>query len=374
MARIITIVITVATVILVAIGTIWPSRSALAMAGTSVSLLSSSSSPDGAVYSLLNDVAGHNWKGAYDRLNNRAEFTEPEFIEDLTGSHGSLRTYADLHNFDVRPLHTSGDEAQIRAILHWSTVLGEFPDSRDLRVVKSGNHWEVVWPIVKEPRLPPQVIPVNYLRWDVIYRGPGDDWGAQDVDAPHIRVVDMHPIERAGSVIILGELLNEDVVPAFVSVKAALLRKNGSVIGAEDSFEKISHILLPKQVTPFRIDFRGTALSQVDSVHIEPSSNLISASADPVIEIQDQKLNPSPDPSLSGNLLNQSGQTVSIAHVLGTFYDKNGQVVWISDEYVNRALLPQIPVAFSIPLPADMAVKVASSRVVTSSYSTSRFQ
>ena len=41
------------------------------------------------------------------------------------------------------------------------------------------------------------MIPVNYLRWDVIYRGPGDDWGAQDVEAPHVRIVDMHPVQRA---------------------------------------------------------------------------------------------------------------------------------------------------------------------------------
>jgi len=35
----------------------------------------------------------------------------------------------------------------------------------------------------------PQVLPVNYLRWDVIYSGSGDDWGAQNVEAPHVRIV-----------------------------------------------------------------------------------------------------------------------------------------------------------------------------------------
>ena len=73
--------------------------------------------------------------------------------------------------------------------------------------------------------MPPQVIAVNYLRWDVIYRGAGDDWGTQDVEAPHVRIVDMHPVERSDGVVILGELLNEDVVPAYVSVKATLLQK-----------------------------------------------------------------------------------------------------------------------------------------------------
>ena len=155
--------------------------------------------------------------------------------------------------------------------------------------------------------MPPQVIPVNYLRWDVIYRGPEDDWGAQDVESPHVRIVDMHPVDRGGGVVIMGELLNEDVVPAFVTVKATLLAKNGSAIATEDSFDKISHVLLPKQVTPFLIDFPNVRLSQVDSVRMEPSSSLVAASADPVIGIEDQQLNPAPDPSLSGELINQSG-------------------------------------------------------------------
>ena len=133
----------------------------------------------------------------------------------------------------------------------WS---GRSSDTRDLQVIRTGDRWAVAWPIVKEPRVPPQVIPVNYLRWDVIYRGAEDDWGAQDVESPHVRIVDMHPVDRGGGVVILGEVLNEDVVPAFVTVKATLLAKDGSAIATEDSFDKISHILLPRQVTPFLID------------------------------------------------------------------------------------------------------------------------
>ena len=107
------------------------------------------------------------------------------------------------------------------------------------------------WPIVKEPQVPPQVIPVNYLRWDVIYPWPEMTGELRDVEAPHVRIVDMHPVERSGGVVIMGELLNEDVVPAYVTVKATLLAKNGSAIATEGSFDKISHVLLPKQVTPF---------------------------------------------------------------------------------------------------------------------------
>lgn len=372
--RLLAIFIAVATVALIVVGTLWPVQSAVAMAGSGASLLSSSSSAQAAVENLAGEMGRQDWEKAYSSLANKSEFSETEFVRDLTGNYASLRTYATLDSSDLRPLHASADEAKIQLKLRWSTVVGTFSDTRTLQVVRSDDHWAVSWPIVKEPRVPPQVIPVNYLRWDVIYRGPADDWGAQDVEAPHVRIIDMHPVDRSAGVVLMGEVLNEDVVPAFVTVKATLLAKDGSVIASEDSFDKISHVLLPKQVTPFLITFHDVALSQVDSVHMDPSAILIAASADPVIEIEDQRLNPAPEASFAGKLINQSGQVVNVAHVLGTFYDKDGQLVWVADQYVDRALLPETPISFAMSIPADIASKVSSERAIAATYSSDRFQ
>jgi len=169
-------------------------------------------------------------------------------------------------------------------------------------------------------------------------------------------------------VVILGEFLNEDVVPASVAVNATLLKKDQSPIATEGSFDKISHLLLPKQVTPFLIMFPNQTLSDVGSIRMTPFSSLISASADPVIEIQDEHLNPAPDASVTGQLTNQSGQIVNVAHVLATFYDKSGNVVWVADQYVDRALLPQTPVPFDVHLPEDLARKVSTERTVVATY------
>jgi len=297
--RLIAIVITAVTAVLVVVGTLWPIQSAVAMSNWGdASLLHSSSTPEAAVQNLAHDIGRLDWARAYSELGNKGEFTRTDFVSDLRGNYLSLRSTATLDGFEVRPLHASANDAQVQLRLRWSTVVGTFLDTKDLRVVRNGDRWDVIWPLVKEPRVPPQVIAVNYLRWDVIYRGPEDDWGAQDVEAPHVRIVDMHPVERGDGVILMGELLNEDVVPAYVSVKATLLAKDGSSIATEDSFDKISHLLLPKQVTPFLISFNNLALSQVNSVRMDPSSSLVAASADPIIEIRDQKLNPSPDASL----------------------------------------------------------------------------
>jgi len=356
------------TIALVAIGTVWPAASAAAYAG-SQSILPSTSTAQEAVSSLGDRIRAQDWDKAYGSLANKAQFTESEFIHDLTGYYPSLLTYSTLDKFDVRPLHASDNDAEMQLTLQWATVVGTSTSTRNVHVVKSGDTWQAEWPIVREPVLPPQVIPVNYLRWDVIYRGAGDDWGAQDVDAPHVRIVDMHPVDRADGVVVLGELLNEDVVPAYVSVSATLLSGNQMPIATEGSFDKISHLLLPKQVTPFLIKFPNVSLSQVSSIRMTPLSALNPASADPVIEISDEQLHPAPDASLTGELINQSGQIVNVAHVLGTFYDKSGQVVWVADQYVDRVLVPQNPVQFQIHIPQDLANNIATQRTVVATYS-----
>ena len=356
-----------ATVVFIVIGTIAPIPSAAAYAGRE-SFSGSSPTPEAAVRNLGDEIRAQAWQKAYSSLANKAKFTQSEFQRDLTSYYPDLRTYATLSNFEVQPLHATSTDADVEFKMHWSTVVGAITSTRQVHVVRNGNEWQVEWPIEKQTVVPPQVIPVNYLRWDVINRTSGDDWGAQDVEAPHVRIVDMHPVERSQGLYLLGELINEDVVPAYVSVKATLISKDQKPIDTEGSFDEISHQLLPKQVTPFLIRFPNVSLSDVASVRMTPFSTLVPASADPVIEVQNEKLNPAPDASVTGELLNQSGEIANVAHVLTTFYDKSGQVVWVGDQYVDHALLPQTPVAFNIHIPEDLARKISSERTTVATY------
>lgn len=356
-----------ATIFLVVVGTLWPVPTAVAYAGGE-SFTRSLSTPEAAVRNLGDEIRAQAWLRAYRSLADRAKFTPTEFQRDLTSYYPDLRTYATLSSFEVEPLHASASDAEVQFKMHWSTAVGTLTSTRDVHVVKNGSEWQVDWPLEKQAVVPPQVIPVNYLRWDLISRTSGDDWGAQDVGAPQVRIVDMHPVQRAEGLFLLGELINEDVVPAYVSVSATLISKDHNPIETEGSFDQISHQLLPKQVTPFLIRFPNVSLSDVGSIRMNPFSTLVPASADPVIEVQNEKLNPAPDASLSGELVNQSGEIANVAHVLGTFYDKSGQIVWVGDQYVDHALLPQTPVAFNIHIPEDLARKVSSERTTIATY------
>jgi len=364
MKRILPIVIVVLTVVLIAMATIQPNE------------LSPAKSPEGAVQSLFAHVRSRDYPGAYSYVAKSSDTDEAAFARDLAGRDGSLRTYSSLQQADTKVLHANDNEALVRATLEYATAVGAFYDTRDLKVVKEGDSWKVEWPVVKEAKVPPQVIQENYLRWDVITRGSDDDWGAQNVEAPRVRIVSMNAIAHENNTIIVGEIENEDTVPGFVSVGATLMGKDGNVLGEETSFDKISHTLLPKEISPFRIDFPGVRLATVKSVRMQPNSLLVSASADPVIGVMHQRVETDARGRhvLKGDLVNQSGVIVNIPHVLATYYDNAGKVIWVSDGYVDQALLPQTPVPFAVDLRDDLASNVHNYRVTVNEYMLNREQ
>jgi hypothetical protein len=114
----------------------------------------------------------------------------------------------------------------------------------------------------------------------------------------------------------------------------------------------------------------------VKSVRMNTNSMLVPASADPVISVEHQRVESDSRGRkvLRGELLNQSGQTVNIPHVLATFYNNNAKVIWVSDAYVDKALLPQTPVPFAVEIRDDLAANVGSYRVTVNHYDQERPQ
>lgn len=329
----------------------------------------SARTPDEAVRGLMASIQARDWDQAYRRLDPSSDVPQPDFVREIAGSDGSLRTYSTLQSFDIWPVRASADRAILRVRLNWSSAVGSLAEVRDLEVVRNGDLWKVVWPKPNFAKIPLRVLPVNYLRWDVVGHR-SDDWGTATVDSPQVRILSMNAVERPDRVVIVGEVENEDTVPAYLNITAALLKPDGSVLAQQDSFDEISHRLLPKQVSPYRIDFPGARLAQVKSVRIDAHPLLVPASADPVISVENQAVSKDAlgRTILRGALVNQSGQIVNIAQVLAVFYDASGKAIWVSDGYVDQALYPQGPVPFAVDIPADVAGRMHDYHVVVNHY------
>ena len=370
------ILLVVVTVLLMAVGLTAVGRPHGTVGIASGSALpgfnSNANTPEQGLSNFLIDVQRRNWDRAFSSIERTNDsVNEHAFIQEWTGSDGGLRSFSSLESYDARPLHATDTDAQMRVRLHWSTPVGPMEDVRDFRLVHRGDKWKVVWDELPVPNVPAQVIPVNYLRWDLVTGGAGEQWGSGNVDAPHVRIVSMNAVDSAQGAVVMGEVVNEDTIPAFVNVQSTLVDASGNAIDDESSFDKILHVLLPKQVSPYRIDFPNVNLSKVKSVHMDVKATLVPASSDPVIGVMNQKLDTDTQGRsvLHGELLNQSGETVNIPHVIASFYDNNGKVVWVSDGYVQRALPPQESEPFAVELPKSVAGKVQNFHVVVNQYS-----
>jgi len=372
----IVIVIVAVTVLLMFVGLTNIGRSAGTVGIASGSALpgfsANASTPEQALNNFLLDIQKRNWDRAFAGIERTSDtLNEQAFIQEWIGSNGGLRSFSNLEHFDTRPLHATDSDAQMRVRLHWTTPVGPVEDVRDFRLAHRGDGWKVIWDENPPPNVPAQIIPVNYLRWDLVTGNAAEDWGSHNVDAPHVRIVSMNAVDSAEGTVVMGEVVNEDTIPAFVNVNSTLVDASGSTIDDESSFDKILHVLLPKQVSPYRIDFPHVSLSKVKNVRMDVKATLVPASSDPVIGVMNQKLETDAQGHsvLHGELLNQSGQTVNIPHVIASFYDNSGKVVWVSDGYVEKALLPQSTEAFAVEIPQSLAGKVQNFHVVVNQYS-----
>jgi len=347
MKKTLPIIFAVLTILFIAAGSIHASRP-------------KPTTPEGAVQALFDEVKARDWKTATEYVSKSSGISADDLRRDLGGTSSSLKTYASLQKVDTSVLHQNDREAIVRTRLEYSSAEGALYDSRDLHAVNEEGAWKVEWKAPKQETVPPQVIPVNYLRWDIVTRGADDDWGTQNVAPPKVRLTSMNAVEKDGATIIMGELVNEDTVPGFVAVNAQLIGKNNEVLGEETAFDKMNHVVLPKEVTPFRIDFPGVKLADVKTVRPTPNALLVAASADPVIGVLHQRVEKdnAGHPVLKGELVNQSGTTVNIPHVIATFYDNTGKVVWVTDGYVMNALLPNTPEPFQVAMRDDLGPNV----------------
>jgi len=330
------------------------------------------STPEQALNNFLSDIQRRNWDRAFSSIERTSDtLNEQAFVQEWIGWNGGLRSFSSLERFDTRPLHATNSAAQMRVRLHWTTPVGPVENVRDFKLAHRGDSWKVIWDEAPKPNVPAQIVPVNYLRWDLVSGTAGQDWGSHNVDSPNVRIISMNAVDSAEGAVVMGEVVNEDTIPAFVNVNATLVDASRSAIDDESSFDKILHVLLPKQVTPYRIDFPHVSLGKVKNVRMDVKATLVPASSDPVIGVMNQKLETDAQGHsiLRGDLLNESGQTVNIPHVIASFYDNNGKVVWVCDGYVEQALLPQSTESFAVEIPQTLAGKVQSFHVVVNQYS-----
>lgn len=338
-------------------------------AGADLRHTAAAGTPSAAVENLYDNIQRRQFATAYTYLNNQQEVDFDTFVLDLNGREGNLRTYSALGDFQAQQLSREGTEAKVRASLNWATAVGVFSETRDFRVVQSSDGWKVDWITDKQPKSPPQVVAVSYPRWDVFRPGSTGVNVNETLPSPKVKVLSQNLAQDADKLVLVGELQNEDSVPAFVAVNAQIRDAAGTLLGNESSADQVIHTLLPGQKSPFRIDFPGLARTQAAKIALTVASTLVTGAGDPKIDATVPHIEAADGKQLlRGQIVNRSGLPVNIPQVLGTLYDASGRVIWVENTYLDRALLPGVPVEFALRVPGEYATQAKGFGVAVNSF------
>jgi hypothetical protein len=366
------LVIGVATILFVVLGFALGEKLKVSYmaSGSDIRFTAAAGTPAAAIENLFSNIQRRQFDTAYTFLANRSAVNKRDFIDELNGSDGSLRTYSVIQDFDVHQLSRDGDNAKVRTNLRWSTAVGAFYESRDFDVLRTRDGWKVQWQSAEISDVPPQVMPVSYPRWDVFQPGATRVNVNEKLPSPKVRVTSQSTFQDADNLAIIGEVANEDTVPAFIAITADATDKSGKSLGTESTFESVRPVLLPGEKSPFRINYAGVSRDRVGKVSLRVASTLVSAAADPMIDVSNVAVRDGDTNTkvLTGQLLSKSGQVVNIPHILAAAYDDAGKVVWVQDTYLNRALVPQVPLAFAMKMPPETAQLAKDFRFAVNSY------
>ncbi len=354
------------------------------------------STPEAEIIRYYDHLDFRRFEDAYEQLDPALELSFDEYIGQLSDTGGLLASYAKLDRIDVTVLYAEENFVELAAHTQWVTTLDSYNTTQTHRMhLREDGNWYL------EPDQAALDIPP-----DTFFRQPSVDWGQQAIanpgpgaqefpsipDRPELEFLSAKLVLVDGRYSLVGEIINVDSDPADLTVTATIFDQFEKELSTYNAQDAIVHKILPKEVTPFRVDFEGVAgtnLSETD-FSFDPlafsNPNIVPAEIDAfevygkaVVTTQDlyrglsvqslQITTNGQDFFLRGELVNSGTVLATIPRLLISYYDGAGNVVWVGDVYIEQAVRPQYTHKFEIPLTSldDVEIVLAEGGMFTNS-------
>jgi hypothetical protein len=338
------------------------------------------------VQSYYDDLDFRRYSNAYDRLDPLTRPTLDLYLLRIYSANGLVSSYGKLESVSVHIIKKQGDHLQARADAVWITALILRPTTYYLTMVKRTGTWYI------EPQFAASVAPPDeFLRRPIMaWHGQGravvttgtTSFGDVE-DRPILQILSARLVQVGKIYSVVGELINTDVNPADVTVTAVLLDKYRNGLSTYNAQAGMLHTLLPKETTPFRVDFEGVAETglvdarilmgafkpglvtplrlhaRIDSFQVFAKAVVTEYNLDRGVEVHDIRVQYEADgkPHLVGTLFNSSTLEATVPHLLVTYYDAHNQVLWVDSSYLEQAVEPERDEDFDVVITPLRAVK-----------------
>ncbi|MCU0495089.1 MAG: hypothetical protein MUD01_26170, partial [Chloroflexaceae bacterium] len=335
--------------------------------------------PAAVLQAYYDDLDFRRFGAAYNRLDPQTRPTFAQFELDRSVEGGLLASYSKLDAVRVQTLAQGPERAELLAESTWITALKTYTTSRRYTLVQRDGSWFLqLERIEKSPPL------------DAIQRRLGVAWHVQSsqqgheqqadafrppLDRPEVEILSARLVQQAGRYSLVGELRNRDADPGDVTVTAMLFGQDGSEVSRYNAQTLLMHKLLPQEVTPFRVDFEGIAGVQISDhkaggdfspedytppdltqalASFQVYAKAVVTGYDLYRDVAAQGLHVVTDAQgqvrLHGELINNGTLEATIPQLLLTYYDADGRVTWVDQQFLERSIAPQQTQTFDITL------------------------
>jgi hypothetical protein len=339
--------------------------------------------PQALIEQYYDDLDFRRFDAAYARLDPQTRPAYDQFLLNRSVQGGLVISYGKLDAVHANVVQIGATRAHATVQAIWVTALAEYAIQEEYDMVVRDGRWYLIVPSTNTA-VPP----------DSFFRQPGVNWYAQGrrqprigptdpadvLDRPGLQVLSARLVRVGGRYQVVGEVLNTDTSPADVTVTTALFDTQKVELTRYNAQSVMLHKLLPKEITPFRVDFEGVAgailteayqadefrpgaftppnlLNPVGSFLVLPKAVVTGRDLDRLLSVQQLRVVQANDGSweITGRLFNSGSAEATIPHVLLALYDAAGNVAWVEEFYLAESIRPQR----SVPL--RLAIRPASS-------------
>lgn len=356
------------------------------VASTTMWYIKQARTPVAVVQQYYDDLDFRRFPLAYARLDPTVRPPYDQYLIDLSVKGGMVASYGKLDSVRVRILTSEPEHVTLAADTDWVTSLSTYKTTQYLTLNQRDGTWYIA-PDSVDISVPPEQF---FRRGEVGWVSAGarhtadEDLVIKDaLDRPTLQILSTKLVKHNDRYSVVGELINTSSDPADVTVTSFLRDAEGETLSRYNAQEGMMHKILPKEITPFRVDFEGVAgallTDTLDLKKFKPDAFTPPALTHPIatfdtyakgvvtqydlnrnLTTQDVQIyfDTNGEPHLKGALLNTGTKEATIPHMLLTYYDDNNHVAWVDHIYIRDAVRPQRQQSFDVPLTAAKDVQV----------------
>lgn len=337
-------------------------------------------SPENVVKAYYDALDFKEFKSAHAYLDPEAEVSLSQYMLEVSVTDGLLSSYAKMDSIGIKTIRKQKNQVLMEVATKWVTPLENVLKNQTIEVVKRKGKWYLK-PQELDHDIPPDQLVVqnqttyfNHGRRKITTQ---QTYHEDILRQPLIAVHQARLVKHEGAYSIVGLLQNIDNVPADVSLKGTLYNAKDRQLAQYDAKYHMKHKLMPKETTPFRIDFEGIAwTSAQDSLpttfnpdqftpvalsespatfDLQCGSNVAIADLYKSVALQQWEIH---ENEMNGTLFNFGSQEVTVPQLVIGFYNTHKDLIWVSNDFLMEGIRIQRKQEFSYPLPnlKDMEV------------------